>query len=129
MKKSADSNFLCRNLSPVGLGGFKVASQPEAKAVFRAMILAELRAGRLTRSGRARIVRYSSRIGLSAVDAGKLIAECAEEALKDADPKVQQIALRLAAPPPARVFWLTSLITIGSGVGFIAIWAMLKGYL
>jgi len=128
-EKAVDSNFLYRNWSASGLGAFAGSSQSDAKTVFRALILAELRAGRLTRSGRARIVRYSSRIGLSPVEAGQLISQCAKEALQDVDPKVQRIALQLTTPPPLKVFWSGSMIAIASGLGVIILWAFMTSLL
>jgi len=104
-------------------------SPPDTKTVFRELIVSELRAGRLTRSGRARIVRYSSRIGLTAVEAGQLISQCAKEALDDVDPEVKQLAFQLTTPPPLKDFWSTSMITIASGIAIISVWAVLKSWL
>ena len=52
------------------------SSTSDAKSIFRELILEELRAGRLTPIRRSRIVRYASQIGLTAIEAGRLIAEC-----------------------------------------------------
>lgn len=71
--------------------------------VFRRMIAIELQNGRLTRARRRRIVRYAARMGLTAVEAGRLIAECREEALHSDDPGERQHALRLVEPEPPRI--------------------------
>ncbi len=70
----------------------------DTRTIFRQMIAGELRAGRLDRARRARIVRYAAQLGLSAVEAGRLIEECRQEALGCEDLKVRQFALRIAEP-------------------------------
>ena len=78
----------------------------ENHEIFRQLIAEELRRGRLSNAERRRIVRYAAGMGLSAVDAGKLVADCREEALLDGDPTVRQHALRLVLPPERRpVAW------------------------
>ena len=94
---------------------------PDTKTIFRELIAAELRTGRLSAARRARIVRYASQIGLSAVEAGRLVSDCIREAAHDADPEVQDFALRLAAPPRPRPF-LSHRVAIVTGVLFILIW-------
>lgn len=71
----------------------------EPREIFREMIGEELRQGRLTDSHRRRIVRYAAQMGLTAVEAGKLVAECKEEALLSQDPAVREHGLRLVLPP------------------------------
>ncbi len=71
--------------------------------IFRQLIADEIRNGRLSPSRRRRIVRYAAQLGLSAVEAGKLIAACREEALQTNDPTERFHALRLVEPPPDRV--------------------------
>ena len=51
-------------------------------AIFRQLIADEVRTGRLTRARRRRIVQYAAHLGLSAVQVGRLIAECREEATR-----------------------------------------------
>ena len=74
----------------------------ETRDVFRQMIAMELRNGRLTPARRRRIVRYAAQMGLSAVEAGQLIAACRKEALQSEDPRARHHALRLVEPPPER---------------------------
>ena len=78
--------------------------------IFRKLIADELRGGRLDSSRRRRIVRYAAQMGLSAVEAGRLMAACREEALASSDADIREHALRLALPDrrgnlpwPARV--------------------------
>jgi len=52
----------------------------DREAIFRELVRQELRVGRLNRATRARIVRYACGMGLSALQAGKLIENCSEEA-------------------------------------------------
>jgi hypothetical protein len=75
------------------------------ESIFREMIAQELRAGRLTRAGRRRIVQYAAQLGLSAIDAGRLLAECRDAALHSEDPRERRLALRVAreAAPPNHV--------------------------
>jgi hypothetical protein len=68
------------------------------QTIFREMIARELRCGRLTGAQRARIVRYASQMGLSAVETGKLIDECRAEALQNGDAQVRGFAVRLVEP-------------------------------
>ncbi len=53
--------------------------------IFRELIADEVRTGRLTRARRRRIVQYAAHLGLSAVQVGRLIAECQEEATRSDD--------------------------------------------
>ncbi len=71
----------------------------ETRDIFHRMIADELRNGRLSRSRRARIVRYAAQMGLSAVETGKLIQRCRREALREDEPRAQYHALRLVEPP------------------------------
>jgi len=75
----------------------------ETRLIFRELIAREIRSGRLTSARRARIVRYAAQMGLSAVETGKLIVECREEALQGDDVRAQEFALRLVEPPAERV--------------------------
>ncbi len=79
----------------------------DTQTIFREMIARELRCGRLNRAQRARIVRCAAQMGLSATQAGRLIAECREEALRCADPQSRRFALRLVEPAePVIPTWL-----------------------
>ena len=80
--------------------------------IFRELIAQEVRSGRLTPSRRRRIVRYASHLHLSAVETGRLIAECREEALESEDPEVVYHALRLVEPPPAAIPLLVKLAIV-----------------
>ena len=75
----------------------------DTKDVFRQLIVDEIRNGRLTPARRRRIVRYAAHLGLSAVQAGRLIAACREEVLQACDPTERYHALRLVEPTRTRV--------------------------
>ena len=98
-------------------------SLPDTRTIFRELIAAELRAGRLTPSRRARIVRYASQIGLSAVEAGRLITECHDEALEHSDETIRGFALRIANPPSRR-FALTPQVAITTGILLLIVWML-----
>jgi|CXWL01.1.fsa_nt_gi hypothetical protein len=98
-------------------------SLPDTRTIFRELIAAELRAGRLTPSRRARIVRYASQIGLSAVEAGRLVTECQDEALDHSDDTIRGFALRLANPPPRRLS-LTPRVAITTGILLLIVWML-----
>jgi hypothetical protein len=66
------------------------------------LIARELRSGRLTPARRAKIVRYAAQLGLSAVEAGRLVTACHEEVLRSDDPTERRHALRLAESPATR---------------------------
>ena len=87
------------------VGGFKLSDSRriDTKEIFRRLISQEVRSGRLTPSRRRRIVRYAAQLHLSAVETGRLIAECREEALESEDPEEIYLALRLVEPPPAEM--------------------------
>ncbi len=71
--------------------------------VFRQLITDELRSGRLTPARRRRIVRYAAQLGLSAVQAGRLVNACRKEALQSRDPIERYCALRLVEPTPTTI--------------------------
>lgn len=96
---------------------------PDTKTIFRELIAAELRTGRLSSARRARIVRYAAQLGLSAVESGRLMNECIHEALDDADPHVQKFALRLADAPEPRPL-LSHRVAIVTGLLLILIWLL-----
>ncbi len=76
---------------------------PRIQAIFRELIVQEIRNGRLSTARRRRIVQYSAQLGLSAVQTGRMIDECRKEVLADDDPDARTHALQLVEPPaPAR---------------------------
>jgi hypothetical protein len=94
---------------------------PDPSVIFRELIAAELRAGRLTRGRRARIVRYASQLGLSAAEAGRLITECHQEALQLSDDSEPELRFQSAAGPPRRTA-TSSHFAIITGILVIVIW-------
>ena len=72
----------------------------DTKEIFRELIAQEVRSGRLSPSRRRRIVRYAAQLRLSAVETGRLIAECREEALESDNVDEVYHTLRLVEPPP-----------------------------
>jgi len=72
---------------------------PPTELILRTMIESELRTGRLTPARRRRVVRYAMALGLSAVEAGRLVAQCRDEALAGDDPIARQTALKLVPRP------------------------------
>ncbi|MCH8149866.1 MAG: hypothetical protein IH987_18110 [Planctomycetes bacterium] len=75
----------------------------EMREIFHQMIADELRNGRLTRERRKRVIRYAAQLGLSAVEAGRLITTCREQVLESADPVERGYALKLVEPAPERI--------------------------
>ena len=75
----------------------------DTRDVFRQLIAEEIRSGRLTRARRRRIVRYGAALGMSAVEAGQLIATCRKEAMDSGDPAARYHALKLVEPEPERI--------------------------
>jgi hypothetical protein len=72
----------------------------DTEEIFRELIADELRCGRLTRAQRRRIVRYGAAMGLSAVQIGRLVTSCREQALQSDNQTERYHALRLVEPPP-----------------------------
>lgn len=95
---------------------FVFKSTIETRDIFHRMIADELRNGRLSRSRRARIVRYAAQMGLSAVETGKLIQRCREEALRGEDRRAKHHALRLVEPPTPVLSRRVCLVLVASGV-------------
>lgn len=75
----------------------------EVRDVFAQLIADEVRSGRLSPARRRRIVRYAARLGLSAVEVGRMVTRCREDALASHNPVERRHALRLVEPPPERV--------------------------
>ena len=71
--------------------------------IFRRLILDEIRNGKLSASRRRRIVRYAAQMGLSAVEAGRLIETCRSEVLERGNETQRFHALHLVEPPPERI--------------------------
>lgn len=67
--------------------------------IFRELIRAEIRNGRLSAWRRRRIVQYAAQLKLSAVEAGRLIEECRDELLVGDAPEATEHALRLLPVP------------------------------
>lgn len=86
--------------------------------VFRQLIVDEIRNGRLTPVRRRRVVRYAAGLGLSAVQAGRLLAKCREEVLNSGNPSERRHALRLADPAtppfltPARIVLIAACLLL-----------------
>lgn len=72
--------------------------QIDTEEIFKQLINDELRSGRLTPARRRRIVRYAAGLGLSAVQAGRLVETCRNKALYGDDPTERFHALHLVEP-------------------------------
>jgi hypothetical protein len=109
----------------------------DTRDVFRALIVEEIRSGRLTAARRRRIVQYAAQLRLSAVETGRLIAECRDEVAASVDPTERRHALRLAEPQSAGSASLVSrmapalllLCKLAVGVAFIWILKLLGSLL
>ncbi len=94
----------------------------EMRNIFHQMIADELRNGRLTRHRRKRVIRYAAQLGLSAVEAGRLITTCREQVLESADPIERRHALKLVEPEPERIpiaFKLAVAVALGIAVDLL----------
>ncbi len=72
---------------------------PPTELILRTMIETEIRTGRLTPARRRRVVKYAMGMGLSAIEAGRLVAQCRDEALAGDDPVARETALKLVPRP------------------------------
>lgn len=63
----------------VGPGEGTFVPPVDREAIFLELIRGELRRGRLHKTARARIVRYACGMGLSPLQAGRLIEQCTRE--------------------------------------------------
>ena len=90
-----------RNIAPEVPPAF--VPRIEMSDVFHQMIANELRNGRLTSDRRKRIIGYAAQLGLSAVQAGRLITTCREQILESAEPVERRHALKLVEPEPERI--------------------------
>lgn len=77
----------------------------DIRDVFRRLIADEIRAGRMTTSRRRRIVRYAAHLGISAVEAGRLVTACRKQVVESGDSHERSHALRMADPSPDPVSW------------------------
>lgn len=97
-------DYLSPNQAFKGLTYHGAAFQPsnspgpiDNQTIFRELIAGEVRAGRMNRAQRRRIVRYAAQLGLSAVEAGELISECQMAALARDDfepPRLAQLPIK-----------------------------------
>lgn len=71
---------------------------PDNKFIFREMIVHEIKNGRLSPWRRRRIVRYAAKMGLSAVEAGRLLCECRKQAMAELDASKETSTLQLRIP-------------------------------
>ena len=94
--------------------------------VLERMVADELRDGRLTPARRRRVIRFAAGMGLSAVQAGRLLERIREEALGDDDPQVRRHALRLVQPTQSKMS-MRRRLAIGMAVTIILqlIWVKL----
>ena len=94
----------------------------DTKTIFREMIAAELRAERLTPLRRARMVRYASQLGISASEAGRLIAECHQETRELSKESNAAVSPHPLAGTPPRDFAVSSVMAITTGIVLVLIW-------
>lgn len=88
-----------RLVRPFASEGATPPGVPSNELILRTMIANEIRTGRLTPARRRRVVKYAMGLGLTAVEAGCLIAECRDEALASEHPVERETALRLIPKP------------------------------
>jgi hypothetical protein len=99
----------------------------DTKEIFRELIAEEIRSGRMTARRRRRIVRYAASMGLSAVQAGELMAACRDELMESDRLEDRYRALRMDDPPPATSSpWIRAIIII---LGVLAMDAVFLGWL
>lgn len=91
--------------------------------IFREMIRTELRNGRLSAWRRRRIVQYAAQLNLSAVEAGRLIVQCRDEALSGVDPLTVVPALHLGDEPATwrSLIWNVAAIVVGLAMILVAV--------
>ena len=80
----------------------------ETRDIYEQMIDHELRVGRLSPSRRKRIIRYAAGLGLSAVEAGKLVDACqakiaSEQGQPDPSPTLKMAESSPTPNQPARI--------------------------
>lgn len=87
--------------------------------IFRELIRAEIRNGRLSAWRRRRIVQYAAQLKLSAVEAGRLIEECRNELFVGDDTEAAEHALRLQPHPQPHRLSLRNIGFILAGLTLI----------
>ncbi len=87
--------------------------------IFRELIRAEIRHGRLSAWRRRRIVQYAAQLKLSAVEAGRLIEECRDELQTDDDPVAAEHAFALVTEPEKSYSFLWNIGFILAGLAMI----------
>lgn len=88
------------------------AGPVDQEAIFQKLLWDELRAGRLTKRRRRRILQYAAQLGFSAREIGDLLDHTKQHAEVNGDRKIQRRALELIDPPEPRVpiAWMLSMI-------------------
>jgi len=91
--------------------------------LFRELIRAEIRHGRLSPWRRRRIVQYAAQLKLSAVEAGRMIEECRDELLTDEDPLAAEHAFALVTESEKSysLLWNVAFILAGLAMLIIAV--------
>ncbi len=89
--------------------------------IFRELIRAEIRHGRLSTWRRRRIVQYAAQLKLSAVEAGRMIEECRDELLTDDDPVAAEHAFVLVTEPGKSYSFLWNIAFILAGLAMIIV--------
>ncbi|MBI4716490.1 MAG: hypothetical protein HY763_01680 [Planctomycetes bacterium] len=115
------------NLRVVGAAEASPQSEPtvpycpsmDVREIFRTMLAAELRTGRLTPARRRNIIRYGAQLNMSAVDVGRMIDDCRQAALQSEDPVERYHALNLAEPADARLPLLVKVLALLAGAELI----------
>lgn len=98
----------------------------ETRDVFRQLIVDEIRNGRMTRARRKRIVQYAAQMGLSAVEAGRLIAACRDELLQSESAETRGHALRLVEPESERIPTVYKIWAIIAIVTILDLWLLAR---
>ena len=88
--------------------------------MFRQLILGEIRNGRLSRWRRRRIVQYAAAMGLSATEAGDLLAACREEVLQSPCERERIYAFK-TDPKPANLSWVAPVLL---AIAILVVWLM-----
>lgn len=124
----ADASHVVRPADDGGDAATPTSYSPpiETRDVFRQLIMDEIRNGRMTHARRHRIVQYAAQMGLSAVEAGRLIAACRSELLQDEDADTRNHALRLVEPEPERIPTVYKIWAIVAIVTILDLWLLTR---
>lgn len=95
----------------------------DQREIFCELIAAEVRCGRLTPMRRARIVRFASQLGLSATEAGQMIAQCKRMA-SAGDAELSEAWIPRLQPRVSRPVRLSPSVAIVTGVLLLVIWIL-----